>query len=245
MDVKLMNDETLDDLQNGYFLIQKKDSFRFGVDAVLISDFADIKSNDKIVEFGSGTGIIPILLCAKKSFLHIDAIEIQDEMANMAIRSIELNKMQQKITVQNIDIKESPQILGKSVYDVVITNPPYVKKDGGIINPDLKKAIARFEIMCTLEDIVKNANDLLRVGGKLFMVHRADRLVDIIYTMRAYGIEPKRIRFVHPAINKRPHLILIEGAKGGRPELKFLDPLYIYDDKGSYTDEIYRIYGRI
>jgi tRNA1(Val) A37 N6-methylase TrmN6 len=244
-DKSIAEDETLDDLQNGYFLIQKKDAFRFGVDAVLLSDFANVRRKDTVVELGTGTGIISILLHAKKQPKHITAIEIQKDMADMAHRSILLNELSATIDVQCMDLKEAPERLGKALYDCVVTNPPYVKRESGINNPDEGKAIARFEILCTLEDVISSAKALLRTGGKLFMVHRADRLADIIYTMRNLDIEPKRIRFVHPTINKRPHLILIEGARGGNPELKFMDPLYIYNDKGEYTEEIYKIYGRI
>lgn len=245
MNIHINPDETIDDLQNGYRLIQKKDAFRFGVDAVLLADFADIKKSDSIVEMGTGTGIISILLHAKKQPKKITAIDIQEDMAEMAVRSMALNNIQETIEVRCMDLKEAPSLLGKSQYDSVVTNPPYVKKECGIINPSETKAIARFEIACTLEDVVQSAKSLIRPGGKFFMVHRADRLVDIIYTMRSLQMEPKRIRFVHSSIGKRPHLILIEGARGGNPELKFMDPLYIYDEKGEYTEEIYRIYGRI
>ncbi len=240
----IKEDETLDDLQNGYSLIQKKDGFRFGVDAVLLADFANVKSTSKVIDIGTGTGIIPILLYARNKPKSIVGIEIQSDMAEMAARSILYNKLENAIEIRNMDLKEASSILGKSEFDVVVSNPPYVKQEAGINNPDMKKAIARFELMCTLEDVVQSAKDLLKTGGKLFMVHRSDRLVDIIYTMRDLGMEPKRIRFVHSAYSKRPHLVLIEGVRGGKAELKFMDPLYIYDDKGLYTDEINRIYGR-
>ncbi len=244
MEVFLKEDEALDDLQNGYKLIQKRDSFRFGVDAVLLADFADVKRKDSVLEMGTGTGIIPILLHAKKNPAKITAIELQADMAEMASRSMLYNDLQNTIDVKCMDLKSAPDLLGKAAFDCVVTNPPYVKKECGINNPSESKAISRFEIMCTLEDVVNTAKLMLRTGGKLFMVHRADRLVDIIYTMRSKDMEPKRIRFVHPSTGKRPNLVLIEGARGGRPELKFMDPLYIYNDKGEYTEEIHRIYGR-
>jgi tRNA1(Val) A37 N6-methylase TrmN6 len=143
-----------------------------------------------------------------------------------------------------MDLRVAPQELGRASFDCVITNPPYVKKTGGINNPLETKAISRFEIMCTLEDVIRTSKELLRPGGKLFMVHRADRLVDVIHTMRPYELEPKRIRFVHSNPGRRPHLLLIEGTRGGNPELRFMNPLYIYDAQGEYTEEIYRIYGR-
>lgn len=244
MEELIKEDESLDDLQNGYMLIQKNNAFRFGVDAVLLADFVEAKRTDEILEMGTGTGIIPILLHAKKQPKSITALEIQTDMAEMARRSIQYNHLSETIEVLNMDLKEAAAKLGKARYDCVVTNPPYVKKEGGINNPEETKAIARFEIACTLSDVVNTAKELLKSGGKLFMVHRADRLVDIIYEMRNAGLEPKRLRFVHSNINKRPHLILIEGTRGGRPELRLMDPLYIYDDKGEYTEEIHRIYGR-
>jgi len=244
MEELIKADECIDDLQNGYMLIQKNDAFKFGVDAVLLADFAEPKRTDHVLEMGTGTGIIPILLYARKQPASITALEIQADMADMAQRSIKYNKLEDKINVLNMDLKAAAEKLGKARYDCVVTNPPYVKKEAGINNPTETKAIARFEIACTLQDVVGCAKDLLRSGGKLYMVHRADRLVDIIFEMRNQGVEPKRIRFVHSSIGKRPHLVLIEGSRGGRPELKFMDPLYIYDDKGEYTGEIHRIYGR-
>lgn len=245
MEELIKNDECLDDLQNGYMLIQKNNTFKFGVDAVLLADFAQVKRTEHVLELGTGTGIIPILLHAKKQPASITALEIQPDMADMAKRSIKYNKLEGRISILHMDLKEAPQRLGKAKYDCVVTNPPYVKKEAGINNPAETKAIARFEIACTLQDVLTAAKELLQPGGKLFMVHRADRLVDIVFEMRNQGLEPKRIRFVHSNIGKRPHLVLIEGTRGGRPELKFMDPLYIYDDNGEYTEEIHRIYGRI
>ncbi|SHI50104.1 tRNA1(Val) (adenine(37)-N6)-methyltransferase [Lutispora thermophila] len=245
MEDLVRSDETLDDLQNGYYIIQKKDGFRFGVDAVLLSDFAALKRTDNVLEMGTGTGIISILLYAKKNPKSIVAVEIQEDMAEMASRSVGYNKLENYITVLNMDLKDAPKKLGKGVFNAVVTNPPYMKLGCGIVNPSEKQAISRFEVNCSLEDVLDSAYEVLMPGGKLFMVHRADRLVDIIFYMRMRKIEPKRIRFVHSAIGKKPHLLLIEGMKGGKPELKFMEPLYIYDDKGEYTQEIHDIYGRI
>ncbi|MDF2839867.1 MAG: putative O-methyltransferase [Clostridia bacterium] len=245
MEELIKEDECLDDLQNGYMLIQKNNAFKFGVDAVLLADFAEVKRSECVLEMGTGTGIIPILLHVKKQPAAITALEIQGDMADMAKRSIQYNKLEDKIKILHMDLKDAIENLGKANYDCVITNPPYVKREAGINNPTETKALARFEIACTLQDVIGSAKELVRPGGKFFMVHRADRLVDIIFEMRNQGIEPKRIRFVHSNSGKRPHLILIEGVRGGKPELRFMDPLYIYDDKGEYTEEIHRIYGRI
>jgi len=245
MEELIKYDECLDDLQNGYMLIQKSNTFKFGVDAVLLADFADVKKTEHVLEMGTGTGIIDLLLYAKKQPASITALEIQTDMADMARRSIQYNKLEDKISILNIDLKNAPEKFGKASFDAIVTNPPYVKKEAGINNPVESKALARFEIACTLQDVISCSKELLKSGGKLFMVHRADRLVDIIYEMRKQSIEPKRIRFVHSNFGKRPHLILIEGTRGGRPELKFMDPLYIYKDNEEYTEEIHRIYGRI
>jgi tRNA1(Val) A37 N6-methylase TrmN6 len=244
MEEFVLQDETVDDLQNGYKIIQKINSFRYGVDAVLLADFADIKHGNSVIDLGTGTGIIPILIYARKKASDITAVEIQQDMADMASRSIKLNGLDKNIKVLCMDLKDTPKLLGKAKFDCVVTNPPYVKKECGINNPSPTKAIARFEIMCSLEELLMTSRELLKPGGKLFMVHRTDRLADIIYEMRNSGIEPKRIRFVHPSIGRRPNLLLIEGARGGNKELKFMDPLYIYDEKGEYTEEIHRIYGR-
>ncbi len=237
--------ETLDDLQNNYYIIQKEKSFRFGVDAVLLSDFASKGRISQAVDLGSGSGIIPILIYAKRQVKKIIGIEIDADMAEMAQRSVRYNNLQDKIEIIAMDLKVAHKKLGKGKFDTVVTNPPYLKKGSGIVNKDSKQAIARIEVSCTLRDIINTAHQLLLPNGRFYMVHRTDRLVDIVYTMRNLGIEPKKIRFVHSAYNKRPHLLLIEGLKGGRPELKFMEPLYIYDDKGNYTDEINDIYGRV
>ena len=244
MEQLVFSDETVDDLQNGYRIIQKKHSFRYGVDAVLLADFADIKHSHSVIDLGTGSGVIPILIYARRKPAEITAVEIQKDMADMAERSIKLNGLEKNIKVLCMDLKNSPVLLGKAGYDCVVTNPPYVKKECGINNPSETKAIARFEIKCSLEEVLITARELLKPGGKLFMVHRTDRLADIIYEMRDKGIEPKRIRFVHPSIGKRPNLLLIEGARGGNKELKFMAPLYIHDENGEYTEEIHRIYGR-
>jgi tRNA1(Val) A37 N6-methylase TrmN6 len=244
MEKLVLQDEAIDDLQNGYKIIQKTHSFRYGVDAVLLADFANIKKEHSVIDLGTGTGIIPILIYARKKPSEITAVEIQQDMAEMAERSIKLNGLEEHIRVLCMDLKDTPGLLGKARYDCVVANPPYVKKECGINNPSETKAIARFEIMCTLEELLKTSKELLKPGGKLYMVHRTDRLADIIFEMRNNSIEPKRIRFVHPSIGKRPNLLLIEGTRGGNKELKFMDPLYIHDEKGNYTEEIYKIYGR-
>ena len=240
----IREDESLEDLQNGYFLLQKKDGFRFGVDAVLLADFAKIKKGEKVLEMGSGTGIIPILLAAKYKPERIEGLEIQEHMAEMGNRSLKVNKLESFVHINHLDLKDATGVFGKAIFDVVVTNPPYMKASSGVNCPQEERNIACFEVKCTIDDVVNNARDLLRTGGRFYMVHRADRLADIIFAMRNAGLEPKQIRFVQSKPRSKPHLILICGVRNGGPELRFEEPLIIYEEDGSYTDEILRIYGR-
>ena len=224
-----------------YKIIQNKSNFSYGTDAIFLSDFT--KPKGLIMDLGTGTGIIPLRLIDKGSIDTIYGVEIQEEVVNLAQMSIELNGLEDKIKILHMDIKELNKKFGKNTFDVVTTNPPYMKTGGAIINADENFAISRHEIACNLEDIVKTAYYLLKPLGKFYMVHRPDRLVDILYTMRQYKIEPKYIRFVQPKINKKPNLLLIEGLKDGKKDLKFYDPLIVYNEDGTYTDEIYKIYN--
>ena len=224
-----------------YKIIQNKDSFSYGTDAIFLSNFA--KPKGLVMDIGTGTGIIPLRLIDKGNIEMIYGIEIQEEVANLAKKSIELNKLNDKIKILHMDLKDLPDKFEKSTFDVITSNPPYMKKGGALVNPDENFAISRHEIACSFEDIIKATSYLLKQLGKFYLVHRPDRLVDIIYTMRQYNIEPKHIRFVQPKINKKPNLILIEGVKCGKPDLKFFDPLIVYNEDGSYTNEIYEIYG--
>lgn len=245
METKLYDNERIDDLQyKGLRLIQKKDGFCFGVDAVLLANFVDVKKNDEVVDLGTGTGIISILLAGKSQAKFITGLEIQSEMAEMALRSAALNGLKDRVKIVNGDIKSSVELFGPSKFNVVVTNPPYMSRGGGLVNPLDLKAISRHEILCTLEDVVSASSRLLVPGGQLAMVHRPERLVDIVFLMRKYGIEPKCLRFVHPSPYKKPNLILIKGTRGGNPQLKMMEPLYIYDENGNYSKEINEIYCR-
>jgi len=242
--VTINDNETVEDLQlKGLKLIQKKDGFRFGIDAVLLSDFADVKKNDRVIDLGSGTGIIPILLSAKTRARELVGLEIQPQMAEMAQRSVIMNNLADKIKIICGDIRKVREIFESSSFNYVTSNPPYMNSGGGIINPSDAKAIARHEIACTLEDVISGAGYLLNPSGKFAMIHRPERLADIICLMRKYHIEPKYLRFIHPAPNIKPAMILIRGAKNGNPQLKVLEPLYIRDLNGEYSSEINRIYG--
>ena len=244
--MELKSDERIDDLQiNNLKIIQNKNNFCFGIDAVLLSDFSrNMRKSEKIIDFCSGNGIIPILLTAKvKNLKKIYAIEIQEEVAQMATRSVEMNNLQDKIEVINRDLKNINDLFENGSIDTITVNPPYKAKNSGIINEVDSLTIARHEIFCTLDDIIKHASNLLKFGGNFYMVHRPERLVDIFSFMRKYKIEPKRIRFVHPNCESAPNLVLIEGSKGGKAFLKFEKPLYVYEKNGEYTDEIFDIYG--
>lgn len=244
MENSLKPGERIDDLQrNGYRIIQDENRFCFGMDAVLLSGFARVKKGDRVLDLGTGTGIIPILLEAKTQGGHFTGLEIQPDSADMARRSVALNGLQEKIDIVTGDIKEAADLFGASSFDVVTTNPPYMIGQHGIANPDEAKAIARHEVLCTLDDILRESARLLKPGGHFFMVHRPFRLAEIICGMREYGIEPKRMKMVHPFIDKEPNMVLIEGTRGGKPRMTVEKPLIVYKEPGVYTDEIYDVYG--
>lgn len=236
--------ERIDELhRNGYQIIQKTDGFCFGMDAVLLSGFAAVKDGENALDLGTGTGIIPILLEAKTAGRHFSGLEIQHEMADMASRSVALNRLEDRIDIIEGDIREASRIFGRASFDVVTSNPPYMNDSHGLKNPDLPRAIARHEILCTLEDVVRETAALLRFGGRFYMVHRPRRLVDIICLLRQYGLEPKRLKFVHPFADKEANMVLVEAVRGGRTMMKVEKPLIVYREQGVYTSEIYDIYG--
>ena len=240
----LLPSERIDDLQRkGYKIIQNTEKFCFGMDAVLLSSFALVKAGEKVLDMGTGTGIIPILLEAKTEGEHFTGLEIQPESAEMAGRSVALNNLNEKIDIVEGDIKEASNIFGKNIFNVVTVNPPYMNDLHGIKNPDMPKAIARHEVLCTLEDVVREASYVLKQNGRLYMVHRPHRLVEIIQAMKNYKLEPKRIRFVHPYEDKEANMVLIEALKGGKSMVKIEKPLVVYKDVNIYTDELSEIYG--
>ena len=244
MTIKLQENERIDDLErNGYQIIQNPDKFCFGMDAVLLSGFAKVKPQAQVLDMGTGTGIIPILLEAKTQAAHLTGLEIQEESADMARRSVLLNHLENKIDIVTGDIKEADSLFKAASFDVITCNPPYMIGQHGITNPDAPKAIARHEILCTLDDVVRNAATLLKPGGNFCMVHRPFRLAEIISVMTKYKLEPKRMRLVYPFINKEPNMVLIEGCRGGKPRMTVEKPLIVYKEQGKYTDEIYEVYG--
>ena len=240
----LLENERVDDLQrNGLKIIQKTDGFCFGMDAVLLTGFAHVKRGERVLDLGTGTGIIPILLSAKTEGKHFTALEIQEEIAKMAARSVAMNHLEEKIEIVNGDIKEASRIFGGASFDVVTTNPPYMNDAHGLKNPTEVKAISRHEVLCTLEDVVREGAKVLKSGGRMYMVHRPHRLIEIITAMKQYKMEPKRMCMVHPFKDKEANMVLIEAVKGGGSWLKMEAPIIVYKEPGVYTDEIYKIYG--
>lgn len=220
----------MDDLQlNGLKIIQKLKGFRFGIDAVLLSNYVKVDKNMNIIDLGTGTGIIPILLSAKTDAYHITGVEIQPEMAEMAQRSVMLNNLQNRITIVEGDFRNSIDMFGLGSFDAVVVNPPYTKAGSGLVNPDDAKAVSRHEIFCTLEDIIKVSSGLLKHHGRFFMIHRPERLVDIFFTMREYRIEPKRIRLVHANRKNPANMVLVYGLKNGNPQVTVEAPLYTHE----------------
>lgn len=240
----LMENERLDDLQrNGLKIIQKTNGFCFGMDAVLLSGFASVKPGERALDLGTGTGIIPLLLSAKTKGDHFTGLEIQTEIMKMAQRSVALNGLEKKIDIIQGDIKEASRIFGAASFDVVTSNPPYMNDAHGLKNPGDVKAISRHEVLCTLEDVVREGTKALKPGGRFYMVHRPHRLAEIITVMRQYKLEPKRMKFVHPFADKDANMVLIEAVRGGGAWLKLEPPVIVYKEPGVYTDEIYEIYG--
>lgn len=242
--VALKENERIDDLQrNGYQIIQNPAKFCFGMDAVLLSGFARVKEGSLVLDMGTGTGIIPILMEAKTKASHLTGLEIQEESADMARRSVMLNGLQDKITIVTGDIKEAGSLFDAASFDVITCNPPYMIGEHGLKNPEDAKAIARHEILCTLEDVIAQAAVLLKPGGNFFMVHRPFRLAEIMVLLRQYKLEPKRMQMVYPYVDKEPNMVLLEANRGGKPRMTVEKPLIIYKEQGVYMPEIYEIYG--
>ena len=245
MDIELEANERIDDLEfKNLKIIQNKDGFCFGIDSVLLSDFAkNIKKDSMVLDLGTGTGIIPILLCGKTKLKKVTGIELQEEVAKMAKKSIKLNNLEDKFNVINENILNLNKIYENQTFDVIVSNPPYKKKDTGITNENEKKIISRHEISASLEDFIKISKDLLKDKGEFYMVHRPFRLAEIMTLMCQYKLEPKRMKLVYPMIDKEPNMVLIEGQLGGKSRITVEKPLIVYEKPGVYTPEIYEIYG--
>ncbi len=243
MNVNINDWERVDDLhRNGYVIIQDPKRFCFGIDAVILSGFAEVKKGEKVMDLCTGTGIIPILLEAKTEGSHFTGLEIQEESVEMARRSVRLNGLEDKVTIDFGDVKNTEALYRASSFDVVTVNPPYMNEGGGLKNGYSPKTIARHEVLCSLEDVVDAAARLLVPQGRLYMVHRPHRLTDIMVTLRNHRLEPKRLRFVHSYADREPVMVLVEAVSNGKPMVKVMPPLIIYKEDGEYTGEIMKIY---
>ena len=246
--MEIKQNEIINDLlgYEGLKIIQRPDAFNFSLDSTILADFVTIKLRDKkIIDLGCGNGYIPIFLTLRTN-ASIYGVEIQEDIYDQAIRSVKLNDLEEKVTIINGDIKNIYETLGTSTFDVVVSNPPYFKyTEDSNINKNDYLTIARHEVEVTLDDVVKCANILLKDGGTFDMVHRSDRLVEILETFRKYRIEPKTLRFVYAVTNSKESVaILVEGKKKTKPGgLKVLNPLYVQDEHGKYTDEILKIFN--
>lgn len=236
-------EERLDDLQcKGYSIIQDPKRFCFGVDAVFLSEFTRVKAGSRILDLGTGTGIIPILLAAKTEAAHITGLEIQQESAEMADRSVRFNGLEDRITIRQGDIKEAAGLFPAASFDVITSNPPYMTSQHGLENAYEPKNIARHEILCNLEDVIRAAACLVKPGGSFFMIHKPFRLAEIFNVLMKYRMEPKRMRLIHSYVEKEPGMVMIEAVRGGRSRIKIEPPLIVYREKGVYTDEVRKLY---
>ena len=244
MTIKLKDGERLDELhRNGYRIIQNARKFCFGMDAVLLSGFARVKAGERVLDLGTGTGIIPILLRGKTPGRNFTGLEIQEESADMARRSVAYNHLEDSISIVTGDIREAAALFRAASFDVVTSNPPYMTDSHGLVNPDLPKAIARHELLCSLEDVVRGAAGVLRPGGRFYLVHRPFRLAEIMTVLVRYRLEPKRMRLVYPFVEKEPNMVLLEAVQGGNSRITVETPLIVYREPGVHTEEIYEIYG--
>ena len=246
MEVILKDNERIDDLQlNNLKIIQNKNGFCFGIDAVLLSDFAkDIRNNSQVLDLGTGTGIIGTLLCAKTGLSKIYGIDIQKDVCDMASRSIKLNNLEDKFEIINTNIKDLKNIFEESSFDAIVSNPPYKKDNSGLKNEIETRLISRHEIAASLEDFISISSKLLKNSGNIYMVHRPERLSDLFYLLKKYNLEPKKLRIVQSYANSKPKLILVKATKNAKSFLNIEEPLIIYNKDGSYTDEIFKIYGK-
>lgn len=253
----LQADEQLDDLQyKGFKIIQKKKGFKYGTDSVLLVKFMLFALEKKMggfrttsdrkmtmVDLGTGSGIMPILLADRGIFKKISGLEIQQEYAEMAERSVSYNNLSEKIEIIKGDIKDAGQIFGKTSIDCVISNPPYKKAGSGLLNVADSVTIARHEILCRLEDVISAAAEILKPKGCFFMIHRPERLADTIEQMRSHNLEPKVIRFVYPKVDRPPSMFLILAVKQGGCNLLVEKPFILMDAEGNETEELKAAYA--
>ena len=238
--------ERLDDLErNGLMLIQHPGRFCYGVDAVLLSWFAKAYEGERVLDFCTGTGVIPILMTAKTAASHFTGLEIQEEVAKMASRSVVLNHLEDKVSIVCGDLKNTKTLFGKGVFNVVTVNPPYMAGGSGLVGADYSKAVSRHEILCSLEDVIRESANVLVAGGRMYMVHRPYRLGDIICLMKQYKMSTRRLCMVHPKASQGANLVLIEGIRGGNTQIRVEAPLVLFDEDGQESKQIKMIHGRL
>ena len=242
--IELKAGERIDDLQrNGLHIIQDPKRFCFGMDAVLLSGYAHVKKGGRALDLGCGNGIIPILLSAKTEGKYFAGLEIQHDSADMAQRSVLMDELTGRVEIFEGDIKNVREYFKPASFDTVTSNPPYMINRHGLKNPGDAKAIARHEILCTLDDVTRSAADMLKPGGHFYMVHRPSRLEEIILSLKAAGLTLKRMRMVYPYADREPNMVLLDSTRGGNSGMRVDSPLVIYKEQGVYTDEVYEVYG--
>ena len=245
IDVILKENERIDDLEiNGFRIIQNPFCFCFGMDAVLLANFARISPKADVIDLGTGTGIVPLLLAAKSKGQYWTGLEIQENMVDMARRSVEMNEVTEKVNILQGDLKAVREMFKPARFGAVTSNPPYMKENSGLKNPSDTIYISRHEVSASLEDVVSAASYLLKTNGTFTMVHRPSRLPEIMEMMVKYRLEPKRMQLVQPTVDKEPNLVLIEGVKEAGRECRILPALAVYDNEGNYTEELLRYYGK-
>ncbi len=226
--IKINNNEKIEELGDKRLkIIQASDSYRFSVDSILLLNFIRIKNYEKIIDLGTGSGIIPLLLFGKRKGLSIYGVEIQRDLADMARRSVDLNKLQNGINIIQEDFRNLKNIFKNQQFDVAVSNPPYISLGHGKINPLSSRAIARHEIKGDIEDIISVSNYLLKNKGRIYLIYRSAKLIKLVIALKKYGIEPKVIKFIHPRPGENANLVLLEGIKSGKEELKIEDPIFL------------------
>ena len=243
-EVILKDNERLDDLQyKDLHIIQDKDLYCFSSDAVLLANLVRATSLDTIVDFGTGTGVIAILALAKTHAKKAIGIEIQESAARLAKKNVELNELQDKITIINDDIKNASRVLGKESVKVVVCNPPYFKASAGQKSLNKEISLSRTESSCDLDGICKSASEILKYSGKFYMIHKSERMAEVIFSLKKYNLEPKKITFIYPKKSKSIDTFIVEAQKNGAPGLK-LEEIVVYEENGEMTPQAKKLYNK-